>query len=452
MNFLHRLFGGGEKKPQREAEQPSPPVPVTEVEAEPVPLTPEEQAKALVAQLRFKDIGRSAARELTHMGAQAVEPLIAALQHRDLDVRRAAARILGRIGDPRAVEPLVDIALGMDPKPLRADADKALLAIGEPALAPIIEGLDRPGVNALPEAADLLGRMGDPRAVDPLAAALHAAPGYRKASVVKALGRIGDGPAVEALAKAMQYQDVRPAAARWLERFEEEAVAPLIAVLGNEDAGSAAARVLTKIGAPAVEPLIAALEDPDPAVRRAAVGALHELTADANLDQSLREAASSAADQVDIPALDAELSKRPAKPKPKRKRAPAPKPSPGRGDTLVVVMSENDERATYRLTETCLGNPLNIEVTTEKYCVYCKHLRDPNLRNPGYPKGVGECSNYGSSKSVVSFDDTCEYWQPNTKVRFWLSKGYMAHNLEGWPRRPWYQVFDDGPDGERGTR
>lgn len=101
----------------------------------------------------------------------------------------------------------------------------------------------------------------------------------------------------------------------------------------------------------------------------------------------------------------------------------------------------------YRLTATCLDNPLDLEVATEKFCVYCAHLRDP-----AYPKGVGECSNYGISKSVVSFDDICEHWTANTKVRFWLSKGYMENNLEGWPRRPWYQVFDDGPDGEKGTR
>ena len=51
-----------------------------------------------------------------------------------------------------------------------------------------------------------------------------------------------------------------------------------------------------------------------------------------------------------------------------------------------------------------------------------------------------------------SFDESCEKWKPNKKVRFWLSKGYMEHNPEGWPRKPWYQVFDDGPDGEKKAR
>ena|SRR3989304_3722892 len=110
------------------------------------------------------------------------------------------------------------------------------------------------------------------------------------------------------------------------------------------------------------------------------------------------------------------------------------------------------QKAQYKLTQTCLGNPLDLEVETEQFCVYCQSLIDPNFRDASYPKGVAECSNYESSKSVVSLDDTCSLWAPNTKVRFWLSKGYMQHNLEGMPRSPWYQTFDDGPDGERGTR
>ena len=108
--------------------------------------------------------------------------------------------------------------------------------------------------------------------------------------------------------------------------------------------------------------------------------------------------------------------------------------------------------AVYSFKETSLGNPLDLEARTEMYCIYCKSLRDPNLRDPANPDGIGECSNYGSGVSVARFKSSCELWEPNTKVRFWISKGYMQHNLEGWPRKPWYQVFDDGPDGKAGTR
>lgn len=112
----------------------------------------------------------------------------------------------------------------------------------------------------------------------------------------------------------------------------------------------------------------------------------------------------------------------------------------------------SDEKITYRITKTCINNPIDLEATTEKYCVYCQYLIDVNLRDPDFPKGVGECMNYGSPNSVVSFDDSCELWESTKTVNYWLSLGFMEHNLFGWPKKPWYQVFDDGPDGEKGTR
>lgn len=106
------------------------------------------------------------------------------------------------------------------------------------------------------------------------------------------------------------------------------------------------------------------------------------------------------------------------------------------------------ESASYRLQKTCLGNPLDLQVTTEKRCVYCASLRDPSFSDPEFPEGVGVCQLHGA----VGFRRSCESWVPNKKVRFWLSKGDVQNNREGWPRRPWYVLFDDGPDGEAGTR
>jgi bilin biosynthesis protein len=319
-------------------------------EAESVSLASEEQAKDLVGQLFSKDTRGSAARKLLQMRADAVEPLIAALQHRDLDVRRAAARILGQIGDQRAINPLVDIALGMDSKLLRADADQALLTIGEPAMASIIKGLERPGVQTLSEAADLLGRMGNPQAVAPLAAALHSAPSYERGYIVKALGQIGGEQAAEALAEALQYQEVRPAAARWLEALGDVAVAPLIAVLGNKDVRNAAVRVLVKIGAPAMEPLTAVLENSDPAVCKAADGALRKIAANTDLEHSPLRAATAPMKQVNVSVLETELSKSSARPK----------------STLEPTL--DGPGVAHKPTETYLRNPLHFDKTICGIC------------------------------------------------------------------------------------
>jgi HEAT repeat protein len=321
MNFLRWLFGVEKEKSPVEKKNNSPHV--TMVKAAAMSTPHGDPVHALVYQLSAEEAGarRAAAKELRKLGTAAVEPLIAALKTNDDALRGAAARLLGRIGDTRAIEPLLDVALGFESKPLRADADKALLAIGEPALKPIIEGLKRPGVNALASAADLLGRIGDPRAIKPLAAALHYAPDYRRSYVVKALGQLGGEEASVALVDALQYKESRSAAVRWLVRF----------------------------GGVSVEPLIAALENPDPAVRKAAAGALQKLAANEDLEAALRERATTALAKVDLttkPVRKKPTKKRAAKPKPKRAAKPTPKPakSPsaaqGRGYNFLIIVGK----------------------------------------------------------------------------------------------------------------
>ena len=62
---------------------------------------------------------------------RAVEPLIAALKDGHMDVRGAAAKALGKIGDARAVEPLVT-SLRDEITNVRGAAAEALGKIGDP--------------------------------------------------------------------------------------------------------------------------------------------------------------------------------------------------------------------------------------------------------------------------------------------------------------------------------
>ena len=62
------------------------------------------------------------------LGALAVEPLIAALKHKDSDARKVAAEALGEIKDPRAVEPLI-AALKDEKWDVRAAAAEALVSL-----------------------------------------------------------------------------------------------------------------------------------------------------------------------------------------------------------------------------------------------------------------------------------------------------------------------------------
>ncbi|HEX04351.1 MAG TPA: hypothetical protein ENH10_04225 [Bacteroidetes bacterium] len=204
--------------------------------------------------------------------------------------------------------------------------------------------------------------------------------------------------------------DVTDRAAEALGQIDDQSAAQqLITFLANNDRSviKKAARALGKIGDKrAVQPLITLLNDEDDQVLNAAAEALRQI-GDPQANDALAEF-----------------------------------------EDVIKGYQEDGQLARYRLAKTSLNNPLDLEVTTEKYCVYCKHLTDPNLRDSNYPKGVGDCL---LQMKDASFDESCEKWRPNKKVRFWLSKGYMKHNREGWPKKPWYQVFDDGHDGEKGT-
>ena len=95
-------------------------------------------------------------------GEEAVRALIMALQNRneDLIVRGRAALMLGRLGDTRAVQPLIG-------------------------------ALDAPGMQTPLHAARSLGRLGDDRAIEPLLLIAGSADGKLREAAVEALQRLG---------------------------------------------------------------------------------------------------------------------------------------------------------------------------------------------------------------------------------------------------------------------
>lgn len=105
-------------------------------------------------------------------------------------------------------------------------------------------------------------------------------------------------------------------------------------------------------------------------------------------------------------------------------------------------------KVSYTLTEGSLGSPISLQVTTEQFCVYCDYFSDPEFHDPAFPTGGGFC---GRRNGAIGFDDSCINWESPTKVKYWLSEGYMQNTRSNYPRNPWYQLFDD-PDGERGAR
>jgi len=190
--------------------------------------------------------------ECVKIGADAVEPLIVALKDNDDLVRSYAAEALGNIGDPRAVEPLINVLKDDNKWWVREKAAKALGEIGDAAIDPLIVALKDNDIGVRENAAEALGEIGDARAVEPLMVALKDNDSRVRFSAAKALGEIGD----------------------------LRAVIQLIAALKDNDhlVRSYAAVALGKTGdARAVEPLIVALKDNDDLVRSYAAVALDKL-------------------------------------------------------------------------------------------------------------------------------------------------------------------------------
>jgi HEAT repeat protein len=209
-------------------------------------------------------VRQSAAEALGELAdASAVGPLIYSLGYDDKEhVRWSAAQALGRIRDVKALDPLLEAATRDSTISVRSAAAEAIVQIGEPAVKPLIAVLPHSW-----QAAQILGRLGDKRAVMPLIKVLP-----MNAAIV-ALGELGDKRAVRPLIDILGGDDMADmaAAAKSLAQIgDRSAVEPLMAVLGDqthEDLDRwrwAVIGALGQLGDPrAVEPLIALLNDPN---------------------------------------------------------------------------------------------------------------------------------------------------------------------------------------------
>lgn len=118
-----------------------------------------------------------AADHLARIGEPAVEALLEAVRHPNLGVSSwtvlsGAAQALGRIGDRRAVDPLIE-RLTYPQVTVRCETAEALGAIGDArAVGPLIAMLGDPDRIVHHSAAAALGEIRDPSTVDMLVSAL----------------------------------------------------------------------------------------------------------------------------------------------------------------------------------------------------------------------------------------------------------------------------------------
>ena len=123
------------------------------------------------------------------------------------DVRKECARALGKIGDARAAQPLAAF-YGKETIEDVADAGaRALVHLGQAAVKPLIGllGSIRPSVRA--GAARGLGRLAARDAVDPLIWLLDDRDESVRIAAVFALRQIGDARGLDAIARKVQDTD-----------------------------------------------------------------------------------------------------------------------------------------------------------------------------------------------------------------------------------------------------
>ncbi len=156
---------------------------------------------------------------LEKIGEPAVEPLIdALLRNNFLNIRSAAAAVLGEIKDSRAIEPLIAVLKSQDSQvkeeiKVRAAAAYALGAIKdiravEPLIAVLTIGRN---LEVKVAAACSLGAIKDSRAVEPLIAFLKTDLDGYSTAVIMALASMKDPRAIEPLSVLLNGNDANGA-------------------------------------------------------------------------------------------------------------------------------------------------------------------------------------------------------------------------------------------------
>lgn len=204
--------------------------------------------EGLISALEFKDCStrKDAATALKKIGDnRALFPLIKALKYKEWhesysvmgSVRETAAEALGILRDRRAVEPLIE-SLNDKDEEVRWKACWALGHIGDKkAVEPLIYLLSDDRWHVRRFAASALGKIGDKKAVESLTSVLNDDEWHVRKYAADALGNIGDERAVPSLLKAMSDEDndVKWKAVVALGKMKGAAVGPLIEAFGNDD-------------------------------------------------------------------------------------------------------------------------------------------------------------------------------------------------------------------------
>lgn len=131
-----------------------------------------------------------------------IKQLLADLRDINKEKRRTAVMKLGMVGGEEALRALIMVVKN-DYEDLIARGRAALMLgkLGDPrALQPLIDALDAPGYQTPLFAAQALGKLGDPRAIAPLLTMLNSNHEKFREAALESLKRLGYIPEEETVA------------------------------------------------------------------------------------------------------------------------------------------------------------------------------------------------------------------------------------------------------------
>jgi len=161
---------------------------------------------------------------------------IAALKDEDWAIREEAAVLLGRLKDPRAVSPLISILRDSD-RSVREAAVGALTSIGSPSVAALGSCLTDPDLSVQEAASAVLASIADSSVRDKLLEALRSQNWIVRMHAATALGRIQDPGSISSLVPLLQdkVKAVREEASSTLAAIGNSAIPALVESLAHQD-------------------------------------------------------------------------------------------------------------------------------------------------------------------------------------------------------------------------
>ena len=231
--------------------------------------------------------------------------------------REEAIRILGKLKDPRGLEPIGEAMLNSDWMSIRSEAATALGNMeAREAVPALIEGLQDFEAPVRANVAEALGKLADSRAVDALIAAMLNETGWNMRHMANALVKIAVPamkPLITVLADSKKSQEVRETVADALAQIISglstiQEVGPqikltvdlLVAELPERDTGvrsHIARAALTRISAIVADQLIEAFANSNPTIRDQVAYILGD-SKDYTLNEKLIKALNVANEQV----------------------------------------------------------------------------------------------------------------------------------------------------------